>query len=165
MIQLKQILCPTDFSEPSLEGLRYAVEVARMFKAELCLVHVAPLFTPIPMDATLGVPLLAANTQEALRVESAKRLAEFAANHLPPEVRFKLRLGDGPAASEIVRLAEEEEADLIVLATNGETGWRHLVFGSVAETVVRTAACPVLTIRAPRGPREQTLPAPVAQAA
>lgn len=165
MIQLTKILCPTDFSEPSLEGWRYAVEVARTFKAELCLVHAAPVFMPVPLDATLGAPLLAPSTQEAMRAESEKRLAEFAATHLPPDVRYTMRLSDGPAAAEIVRLAEAEAADLIVIATNGETGWRHLVFGSVAETVVRTADCPVLTIRAPREKREQMLPALVPLAA
>jgi nucleotide-binding universal stress UspA family protein len=51
------------------------------------------------------------------------------------------------AAHEIVRLANEHAVDLIVIATHGETGWRRLVFGSVAEKVVRLAECPVLTIQ------------------
>jgi nucleotide-binding universal stress UspA family protein len=53
------------------------------------------------------------------------------------------------AADEIIRIAGEEKADLIVIATHGFTGWKHFVFGSVAEKVVRIASCPVLTIRAP----------------
>jgi len=55
----------------------------------------------------------------------------------------------GEAADEIVRMSEEQRVDLIVIATHGQTGWRHMVFGSVAEKVVRLAPCPVLTIRAP----------------
>jgi nucleotide-binding universal stress UspA family protein len=59
-------------------------------------------------------------------------------------------VGHGDAAGEIVLIAEKEHVDLIVIATHGWTGLRHLVFGSVAEKVVRLAPCPVLTIRAPR---------------
>lgn len=163
MIKFKKILCPTDFSEPSYEGLRYAVEVARTFNADLCLAHVTPIFSMPPLDMGVGVAVLADNTSTALRAESERRLAEVAAQKLPPGLRYYTLLGDGPPAVEIVRLAEAEGADLIVIATNGETGWRHLVFGSVAETVVRTASCPVLTIRAPREPSEQLLPALIEQ--
>lgn len=165
MIRFNKILCPTDFSEPSVEGLRYAIELARLFNAELCLVHVAPFTTPIPLDATLGAPFIGAHNAEALRQESARRLEEFAKQKLPPDLHISTRLGDGLPAAEIVRLAEAEAANLIVIATNGETGWRHLVFGSVAETVVRTANCPVLTVRAPRENNEQTTAIPVEQAA
>jgi nucleotide-binding universal stress UspA family protein len=57
----------------------------------------------------------------------------------------------GEAAPEILRMAQKEQVDLIVIATHGLTGWRRLVFGSVAEKVVRQASCPVLTIVAPPG--------------
>jgi len=62
-------------------------------------------------------------------------------------VKIRSLLGRGDAAAEIGRLATEEKADLIVLATHGWTGWRHLVFGSVAERVLREAPCPVLSVR------------------
>jgi nucleotide-binding universal stress UspA family protein len=66
-------------------------------------------------------------------------------------------LGRGDAASEIVRIAKEKGADLIVIATQGNTGWRHFAFGSVAEKVVRLATCPVLSIRsAARGASVET---------
>jgi universal stress protein A len=67
-----------------------------------------------------------------------------------PEVRTLATVVTGDPAPEIVRLAEQEVVDLIVIATHGQSGWRHFVFGSVAEKVVRLAPCPVLTIRAPR---------------
>lgn len=153
MVKFNKILCTTDFSEPSYHGLRYAIEMARTFNAELCLVHITPVFTPIPIDPSLGAPLMT-DPAEALRIASAQRLEEIAAQQLPPGLRYSTRLGDGLPAEEIVWLAEDEKADLIVIATNGETGWRHLVFGSVAESVVRTAGCPVLTIRAPRESHE-----------
>jgi nucleotide-binding universal stress UspA family protein len=59
-------------------------------------------------------------------------------------------VGHGDAGAEIVRLASDEAADLIVIATHGTTGWRHAMFGSVAEKVVRLARRPVLTIPAPQ---------------
>ena len=60
----------------------------------------------------------------------------------------------GEAAPEILRIAQEEHVDLIVIASHGETGWRRLVHGSVAEKIVRQAPCPVLTIMAPPAPEE-----------
>ncbi|HUV14514.1 MAG TPA: universal stress protein, partial [Acidobacteriota bacterium] len=64
-------------------------------------------------------------------------------------VKSRTMVSYGDPAKEIVRIAEEESVDLIVIATHGLTGWQHLVFGSVAEKVVRTAKCPVLTVRCP----------------
>jgi universal stress protein A len=69
---------------------------------------------------------------------------------IPKEIVARPFIGHGDAGYEIVRIARDERADLIVIATHGLTGWRHLIFGSVAERVVRSAACPVLTVRAPR---------------
>ena len=130
MIQFKKILCPTDFSEPSLEGLRYAIELARTFEAELCLVHISPIFV-LPPDGAIGVTPVATGATETLRTESAHRLDELAAQWIPATIRHTQRLGVGAAAPEIVRLAEEENADVIVIATNGETAiwflgqWRN----------------------------------------
>ncbi len=72
-------------------------------------------------------------------------------HRLTEQVKFttvRTIIGHGDAATEIVRIAEKEHADLIVISTHGMTGFRHLVFGSVAEKVVRLAKCPVLTTRA-----------------
>ena len=75
--------------------------------------------------------------------------AEVVSHQVSPEVRTRDLVTTGEAASEILRIARQEHADLIVIATHGLTGWRRLVFGSVAEKVVRQATCPVLTIVAP----------------
>jgi universal stress protein A len=85
-----------------------------------------------------------------LQTSAKNSLQDFMSQKVPKEVSARAIIGHGDAADEIVRIGEEEKADLIVIATHGMTGWRHLIFGSVAEKVVRRAGCPVLTVRAPK---------------
>jgi len=153
MLPFRRILVTTDFSETSLEALPVAIEIASHFDAELLLVHVLPVDTPTPWDippyADFGLaslPLPEYETQ--VRQEVERRLAMVAAKH-GHGVKVRGLVGRGDAASEIDRIASAEKADLIVLATHGWTGWRHLVFGSVAEKVLREAPCPVLSVRSP----------------
>lgn len=148
MLTFKSILCPTDFSEPSYEGLKYAIELAAQFRAELILLHVVPVPPPLPPDPNyvFEVP----EYERILHRDAEQKLNQLAAEWVPKEVKVRHLIGHGDAGSEIVRLAEDERAELLVIATHGLTGWRHLIFGSVAERVVRMATCPVLTVRAPR---------------
>jgi nucleotide-binding universal stress UspA family protein len=153
MLPFRRVLVTTDFSETSLEALPVAVEIASHFDAELLLVHVLPVDTPTPWDippyADFGLaslPLPEYETQ--VRQEVERRLAVVSAKHAHG-VTVRGLVGRGDAASEIDRMARAENADLIVLATHGWTGWRHLVFGSVAEKVLREAPCPVLSVRSP----------------
>jgi nucleotide-binding universal stress UspA family protein len=83
-----------------------------------------------------------------VRQEVERRL-ELVASKGAQGVKVRTVLRRGDAATEIGLLATAEEADLIVLTTHGWTGWRHLVFGSVAERVLREAPCPVLSVRCP----------------
>jgi len=75
-------------------------------------------------------------------------LDKLVAEKISDQIDVKKTVLKGNAAEEIVKLAESDKADVIVIATHGWTGWRHLVFGSVAERVVRLARCPVITIPA-----------------
>ncbi len=149
MLPIRKILCPTDFSEPSYEGLRVADELALHFSAELCVVHVVP---PVPVVAgplggtAFNVPAY----QQELVASSKKSLDGVVEQRISKELPVRPIVVQGNAADEIVRIADEEKAGLIVMATHGQTGWRHLVFGSVAERVVRVAACPVLTVQVPQ---------------
>jgi nucleotide-binding universal stress UspA family protein len=86
---------------------------------------------------------------EAVEATAKKSLQEVINQRVPKELRARQIIVLGGAADEIIRITEEEKVDLIVIATHGQTGWRHMIFGSVAEKVVRLAPCPVLTIRAP----------------
>ncbi len=146
MLPLNKILCPTDFSEPSYQALKAAAELAEHFSAQLLLLHVV---TPIPIlpepmvSSTFNVSIYFQEIKEA----GHKALEELARTRVPPAVQTRPVVVSGDAAPEIVRAAADGGVDLIVIATHGRTGWRHLVNGSVAEKVARQACCPVLIIR------------------
>ena len=148
MLPLKKIVCPTDFSEPADEGLKIARELATQFSAEMLLVHVvAPLPAMHGGVAPTGFHIPA--VLEELEGSAKNSLEEIRREKLPAEIQARTFVILGRPAHEIVALAEQEKADIIVIASQGESGWQRFVFGSVAEKVVRHADCPVLTIRAP----------------
>jgi nucleotide-binding universal stress UspA family protein len=148
MLPFKKILCPTDFSEPAFTALKRAEELSRHFAAELIVAHVIPpvpgphLFPDPQASFNFDVPLY----QQELAIHAEKMLQDLVAHH---KVRTRDLVTTGEAAPEILRIARQEHVDLIVIASHGLTGWRRLVYGSVAEKVVRQATCPVLTIAAP----------------
>ena len=144
MLPFLKILYPTDFSEPSYEALKAANELALHFSAELCLVHVvSPDVQTSPDLAGSGLVL------QEIEMLAENSLQEVVKQRVPKELHTSQIVVLGEAADEIIRISEETKADIIVIATHGQTGWRRFVFGSVAEKVVRLAPCPVLTIRAP----------------
>jgi len=145
MEKVERMLCPTDFSEGSLQALSAAKNIAKKFGAELCLVYVLPIMPVLPTEPKFAFQT--AQYESLLYDDAEKRL-----NNLLEEVRreglaSKAFLGRGDAAAEIVRVSAQHQVDLIVIATFGKTGWRRFAFGSVTEKVVRLALCPVLTIR------------------
>ena len=154
-----RILVPTDFSEHSASALAYAGGFARRFGASLHLLHVVEdqLVTG-PFSAEVYVPHTAATLPGLLR-DSSARLAEA----LGDEDLLRLgATGDvivGTAARTIVEYAADNGYDLIIMGTHGRSGISHLVMGSVAEHVVRSAPCPVLTVR--EAPGREALPATV----
>jgi nucleotide-binding universal stress UspA family protein len=152
MPTFKRILCPVDFSEPAHLGLSTAVELAKCFSAELLVVHVVP---PVPVAAVPEpVPTFDVLTYERELTKSAEKEVErIIRDHVPDGIRSRPKILEGDPAREIVRFAETERVDLIVMATHGESGWHRFVFGSVTERVVRIAHCPVLTV--PEPPRVQ----------
>ena len=149
MLPIRKILCPTDFSEPSYEALKAAEELTLYFSAELYLVNVV---NPIPA-ATTTSDAMSFNVslyQQELEKSAQKSLQELIDKRVSKKLRVHPIVAYGSPADEIVRIANEENIDLIVIATHGRTGWRHLVSGSVTEKVVRIASHPVLTIRTPK---------------
>ena len=146
MPAIKKILCPTDFSEASFEGLNYAVDLATPGETELCVVHVDPASSKASVFEFSMVGTVDAAVRRAHAVTT---LSEVLEDRVPPSVNSRPLLRSGNIAGEIVRTASEEAIDLIVLTTHGAEGWRPGVLGAVAEEVVRTAPCPVLTISAP----------------
>lgn len=146
MLPIKTILCPTDFSPPSLAAVKAAAELALQFGAEICLAYVVPTI-PLPTsDPAYDFEL--PEYEKILHDDAVKKLRDLRDDITTPGMAVRTVVGHGQAADEIVILAAAERADLIVIATHGSTGLRHFVFGSVAEKVVRLAGCPVLTLRA-----------------
>jgi universal stress protein A len=138
---MKTILFPTDYSPAGNAALRYAVSLAKPSRAKLLIAYVEPPSLP-PVGASL--PESPTADEEASLAGLLQSLGD-GGNAPPHEIR-KLR---GDPATEIVRLAKQEQADLIVMATAGRSGWRRVLMGSVAEAIVREAPCPVLTLNEP----------------
>jgi nucleotide-binding universal stress UspA family protein len=101
-------------------------------------------------DASFGLSFDLPLFQQELAASSEKALKDLMEQKIPKEVSAHSVLASGDPAREIIREAEDQSIDLIVIATHGLTGWGRLLFGSVAEKVVRLAPCPVLTIKGPR---------------
>jgi universal stress protein A len=144
----KKILLCVDFSENSIPAQKLAIEYTRIFGAELIILHVAGMFLPDCPGWQGGVPLDLGGVEQHIHLACKSRLDAMAAaiRQEVPVVSAFSRPGVPPART-IVRFAEEQGADLIVMGTHGWTGFRHLILGSTAENVVRTAKCPVLTVR------------------
>jgi universal stress protein A len=140
--KLKKILVPVDFSEASRKALHYAVSFARQFGAELLLLHI---LEPLPMAADPMGGLSGFNpvpTGEA----AARKLAQWR-NELAPNAPVRMSVKPGRARREILRTAEENNIDLIILGRRGHTGWSRLLAGGTAGGVLRGAPCPVLVVR------------------
>jgi nucleotide-binding universal stress UspA family protein len=127
MLAFRLILCPSDFSEPSQKALEAADELASHFSAELLLVHIVPFLPPIPAtpDVTFNLAEYEALPHADAEAGLLKLRNALSAKH--PKVRTLV--GHRPAAEEIVRIAKQENADLIVIAAHGETGFERVVFG------------------------------------
>jgi nucleotide-binding universal stress UspA family protein len=158
MIEVKSILVPTDFSDFSRYALDYALTIAQTFKARIILIHVTPE-KDIEAIQQISPYLQQGRFEELVRqrqAEDRKRLEEF----IPPELKKGLEVEIihkvGIPFVEIIRAAKEKKTDLIVMATHGRSGLSHILFGSVAEKVVRKSTCPVLSIR----PREHEFTMP-----
>jgi nucleotide-binding universal stress UspA family protein len=148
MLKIKKILCPIDFSEPSLKGLEVGVDLATLFKAKLDVVYVLPILPATAKDANLQFAI--PEYERMIHIDAEQQLQAVVSQRVSKNLKTRTLIGHGNPAHEIVRLAQEEKADLIVIATHGHTGFHHLVVGSVAEKVIRLAPCPVLAVREPR---------------
>ena len=145
MLPLRKLVCPTDFSAPSYAALAQASELAAHFGAELGVLHVVPT---ISEEVAPGV--YAAPDYNGPRLTAAReRLCKIIDERVPQDVKVYPIVRLGEAGDEIVHATQHEGADLLVMATHGLTGWRHLLFGSVAERVLRLTQSPILIVHAP----------------
>jgi universal stress protein A len=146
MVPKKIVVC-TDFSENSTAARLLAIDYAKEFRAKLLILHVVnsrllgyPTFADrVPVEMALVQKNIEEGVQEEL---------ELLANDCRRDVmEVSAHSRAGAPAEEIVRFADEHAADLVIMGTHGWTGVRHLILGSTAENVVRSAHCPVLTVR------------------
>jgi nucleotide-binding universal stress UspA family protein len=162
MIALKNILVATDFSEAADAALAYGRALARTFGATLHVLHVADdMYMRLGGDAYAAVlPDLQQDVERQAKDRLVKLLVDDDPIPLPTE---SVVITSGATAPAIVNYAAQAGIDLIVVGTHGRGAVAHLLMGSVAERVVRTARCPVLTVRHPE--RDFVLPdLPVASA-
>ena len=147
MTQLKRILVPTDFSEPSERAALYAAELARRYEAEeVHCIHISDI--PADLLATSAYYMTGPSEQfiGQVRTEGRKNLETFVKKNLQG-LPVKTAFIEGRPFVEIIRYAREQKIELIVISTHGRTGLKHALFGSVAEKVVRKAPCPVLVVK------------------
>ena len=144
-IRLQRILLPTDFSTYSAAATKYACEMAARFDSELHILHTLEhhLTSTPGFAAGLALPTYI----DESRADAEKRLAGVLDSKWSAGRKVIQSVVKGSPKQEIVRYAGKANIDLIVLSTHGRTGLSHVMLGSVAETVVRTAPCPVLTVR------------------
>ena len=138
---MKTILFPTDFSPLGDAALEYAAALARDSQGELLIVHTEEPGATYVIGETYYYGAAIPGSVELRKLLDAVKPKDA-------NVRCRHILAHGNPADEIVRLANEEHVDAIVMATHGRTGLTHLLMGSVAEAVVRSAGCPVLTFKA-----------------
>jgi nucleotide-binding universal stress UspA family protein len=139
-----RILCPTDFSESSRAALEIAAALARDHGAELLILHAVETLGPENLTYREAVSHLQPNAYRRGLLEDLRRLKPSGGDL---KVEYLL-LEDDPVQA-ILKAASERCCDLIVMGTHGRTGIQRLLMGSVAEQVVRRAACPVLVVKAP----------------
>lgn len=134
--RMQRLLVPLDFSGKSRQALRHAVPIAQKFSARIHLVHVLPAAGKTDPDDRIR-----------RRTAALKRLSAMAEQFLPPRVRAECAVLDGKPADAILALASRHSIDLIVLTTKGQSGLKRALVGSTAETIMRLAPCPVMSVR------------------
>jgi nucleotide-binding universal stress UspA family protein len=149
MDQIKKILAPTDLSELSRVGVRYALNLAKNVEAEVTVYHVVDYDTLIRYGQKSTAPSSFQPPDHFFLERYQTALSQFLRDHvsdLTPGVKVGEKVELGTPDKSIVELAKSEGYDLIVMSTHGKSGLRMTV-GSVTEKVVHTAPCPLLSIR------------------
>ena len=143
-MKIKRILCPTDFSATAEKALEYAVFLASSHNAELQLLHVVDHLHGF--DNYLILSMTPHEIAERMEKHANENLSDVT-NQIKETVKTEKAVRHGKTSVQIIEMAREMKADLIVMGSHGRTGLSHVIIGSVAEAVVRHACCPVLVVR------------------
>jgi nucleotide-binding universal stress UspA family protein len=141
---INKILVPVDFSGCSLDALKYAIQFAESFAAEIVVLHAVYLGYIYSNDGSQLYDLGA--LEAAGRKNAERQMREFVSAASFGQVKYKTSIRVGLPVDEICAFAKEEHVDLIITSTHGRTGFKHVLMGSVAEQIVRHAGCPVLVV-------------------
>lgn len=144
MIELKKILFPTDFSEPSEEAKLYAISFAKGSRATL---YVLTVSQPLNINLSSADPVILHDLDARLESGARENLEHLKEELIREGVQVQIALRRGTPYLEIVKFAEENNIDLIIMGTHGWSGFDHVILGSTTEKVVRKAPCPVLTVK------------------
>ena len=141
---LQNIIVATDFSEPAALAVNSAADLAKSSGASLHVMHAFE--TPIPIVSPYEIVLPDGLLDQA-RESATKSLRAVCESAIEKGAKAEARLGEAPAGSAVCAFAKEIGADLVVVGTQGHTGLKHILLGSVAERIVREAPCSVLVVR------------------
>ena len=144
MSEIRTILVPTDFSAHAGAALEFATGLAKSLGARIHLLHAysIPVQALTPYDFSIPP-----NVWEGIRAAAGQKLAELEEKVAAEGIEVSVHLSQALPTEAITTAAEELRADLIVMGTRGNTGLKHVLLGSVAERAIRTAPCPVLTVK------------------
>jgi nucleotide-binding universal stress UspA family protein len=145
MKNIETILVAIDFSDSSDNAFDTAFFLAQKFSARLILVHV--INEPVDLRGFYVPHISFDKLEEEITLGAQKMMEVFCRNHLGNFADYESMIVPGIPYAEIIKTAEEKNADMIVLGTHGRTGLDHVLFGSTAEKVVRKSRLPVLTVR------------------
>ncbi len=142
-----KILVPIDFSSSSHAALEAATELAEKFHAELFLLNVIPPFSTVTLPETVSESAIIDAAKKEATAHFAKSQASLDAKGLKATTRVDV--GEDVAGS-ILEAIEHDNIDLVVISTHGRSGWYPMVFGSIAEKVVKLAPCSLMLMRTPK---------------
>jgi len=143
---MRRILFATDFSKASRKAFTTAVQAAKREHATLSIVHALAPYLPITADQYIKPDMWDQIDRDSRRW-ATRHLHALAAKAKTAGVRAQTFLLDGIPAKEIQRFAKRQHADLLIVGTHGRTGFAKLFLGSVANQIVATSTCPVMTVR------------------
>ena len=148
MFRIQSILVPMDFSRHSEHALSYAIHLAGKLGANLQLLHCygADMFRSVAYGPHY-VPRVPPDFEDHVRKASGEKLAAYREQALAAGIETGCHVSNLLPSDAIPRIAEKLGSDLIVMGTHGLTGLKHILLGSVAERTIRTARCPVLTLK------------------
>ena len=147
-MNIETILVPTDFSKDADSAVAHATALAQRLGAKIVVLHAQQLDLPMFGPYGEGGYMLPAEFRADARREAKKQVDAVVARVRGEGVAAEGELRDLPAAEAIIDSAGTGDVDLVVMGTRGHTGLKHVLMGSVAERVVRLAACPVMTVKA-----------------